>query len=378
MQLAKAMEILWLLLALAHAWCVKALSRRGSNPASLVTQDTQSRHALESGATAGLFSTLWSELVIERAAPVTDFTKGDKAVQDKFIKNCASTFEGPEPMHEPTEKAFNEECIKVGGKAPECDAMTKDLSKAREDKKLEPWCEKTFGWFAGKTKPRCLKKCLAYLCKDRCVLQDQINDYSDRVAAYNIKLDTVKTQKARADKVSKELEATKLEIDKFDKDKCTPAGENVTALEKSQVGIDKELATAVKTTSTATEDNDKAFDALKKAKVDINASETVKSAAEDTFNKAAAVLKKARVAQAEKNTESKEMAGKLKYAQGIKVFQCKKLKDKKAEYDTDKKANGDEAQKIDAQEKKIKAEMDKAAGEKKGLETSLEKGLKAA
>lgn len=378
MSLPKGKEILWLLLALAHVWCVKALSRQGSNPTLLVTKDTQSRLALESGAAAGLLSTLWSDLVIERAGPVTDFAKGDKAVKDKFVENCAITFDGPEPMHKPTEKAFNEECSEADGKAPECDAMTKDLIKAREDKKLESWCDKTFDWFAGKTKPRCLKKCLAYLCKDRCALQDQINDSSDRVAAYNIKLETVKAQKARADKVSKEVEATKLKIDKFDKEKCTPAGSNVTALQKSQTSIDKELAAAVKATSSATEDNDKAFDALKKAKADKKATETAKSAAEDKFNKAADVLKKARLAQSEKNTESKEMAGKVKYAQVIKDVQCTKLKDMKTEYDKDKKANDDAVKKVDAQEKNINADLDKATGEKKDLDTALGKGLKAA
>jgi len=366
-----------LLLAATHLCCVKAISHRGSNPTALVAQDVQSRHALESGAATTLFSTLWADLVIERAGPVTDFTKGDKAVKDKFVKNCASTFEGPKPMHKPTEKAFNEECVEAGGKASECDAMTKDLSKAREDKKLEPWCEKTFGWFAGKTKPKCLKTCRAYLCKDRCALQDKINDSSDQVAAYNIKLDTVKAQKTRADKVSKELEKTKLAVDKLDKDKCTPAGENVTTLGKSQASIDKELATAVKATSKATEDNDKAFDASKKAKGDKKATEAAKSAAEDKFKTAADVLKKARVAQAEKNTESKKMAGKVKYAEGIKVFQCQKLKDMKAEYDKDKKANDDEVKKVDAEEEKIKADMDKAAGEKKRSRNIVEKGIES-
>jgi hypothetical protein len=343
-----------------------------------VAQDVQSRHALESGATTTLFSTLWSDLIIERAAPITDFKKGDKAVKDKFVKDCAITFEGPETIHGPVGKAFKEECTEAGGKGAECDAMTKDLGKAREDKKLEAWCEKAFGFFADKTKPRCLKKCTAYLCKDRCALQDKINDSSDQVAAYNIKLETIKTQKGRVDKVSKELEATKLEIDKFDKDKCSPAGENVTKLEKSQASIDKELAAAVKATSKSTEDNDKAFEALKKAKADKKATKKAKAAAEDKFNKAADVLKKARAAQAKKNTESKEMAGKVKYAQGIKVFQCQKLKDMKAEYEKDKKTNADELKKVDAKKKKVQADMDKAAEEKKSLETSLEKGLKAA
>merc|ERR1712083_994252 len=62
---------------------------------------------------------------------------------------------------------------------------------------LEGWCEKTFGWFEEKTKPKCLQNCVAKLCKPRCEVNDKLRDLQDEEAAYLFKMNqTLKAEEA--------------------------------------------------------------------------------------------------------------------------------------------------------------------------------------
>jgi len=321
------------------------------------------------------FSDLWSELVIdESGCPIA---KSDKETKDSFVKDCVLVLDVHEDSTDSVGKVVNKMCSKAGGKGAECTDMTKTLWEAHKDKKLKPWCEKTFAWFASKTKPRCLSNCKALLCKSRCKVDDQLADMSDEISAYGIKMDTIAAREKRSDKATAYLKAALAKVDKEDKTKCTPAREEVKKLTASEQSIGKELGSLIKASAKAGDQKDKDFAALNKLSSDKKAKAADKDKAGKAYEKSSAVFIDAKKKQAAKNKELKEMRGKLKQASSKKTFNCKALKDMKAEYDGDKKAHDSDVKTLATDKKKIKDAMDKVVADKKKLGGLLASTLKA-
>lgn len=367
-----------------------AVVRRSGEHPLLLAREVQSQEVLANGqvmSASSVFSELWSELIIEQSNKTAktnkttkpiDLAKSDKEVKDKFVTDCVVVLDVHNGSISSVDKVVKSMCSKAGGTAIECRDMTKELWKAHKDKKLKPWCEKQFSWFASKTKPRCLKSCKALLCKDRCKQQDQLSDVSDQIAAYKIKMGTVATQQKRLDKeYTNVLKIFKAKIEAEDKAKCTPATANVTKLEGSQKSTGKELGDLVKAAAKAGDVKDKAFAELKKLRADKKAKKADISKAAAAFKKANDDFKDAKSKQAAKNKSLQKLEGEVKKAKTKQSFQCKALKEMKAEYDKAKKNHGVALKDLAAAKKKIKDPMDKAIAAKKKMETDLKAALKA-
>jgi DNA repair exonuclease SbcCD ATPase subunit len=348
---------------------------------SKAQQNVDSRHLKDVDQVMKTWSSIvtdvWADLVIAAEEPV-DLAKSDEAVKDTFVKDCAVSLDVHPTSKDAVGKTMSALCGKAGGTEAECKDMTKTLWEAHEAKKLKPWCEKTFAWFAGKTKPKCLQKCKAFLCKDRCALKDEINDLSDEVSAYQIKLDTVSTKEKRAQEVAKSLEEDLASVEKVDKTECKPAGENVTKLEDSQKSITKELADLKKATSKVSDDKDKAFESLKKVKANKKAKKDDAKKAEADYKKASDTFLEAKEKQAKKNKIAIDLAGDVLQARLIKKARCEKMNNMKDEYEENKKSNDKELKELTAEKKKIEESMGKVEAKKKSLETPLNAALKAA
>jgi len=354
------------------------LHRRGSN-STFAAQGALSQHvaaadqSLAMQACSSLMSELWSDLVLQADKPVvTNFDKGDKAVKDKFIKNCVVVFDND------VDHVVQAQCAKAGGTLMECKKMAKDQKAARKAKKLKPWCDKTFDFFAAKTKPRCLAKCRALLCKDRCKLNDEINDKSDKVAAYQIKLDTVAKKEKRLKKAAAAQKVADAKADKLDKTMCIPAGKNVTTLAASEKKIGKELGVLQKAAKKASSENDKALAAQKKVKANKKAKKADKSKVDAACKKTSGAFKAARAKQMAKNKKLIDVQGKVTKAKSIQKFQCQKVKDMKKAGAKARKQNAAELKAVVAKKKELKDSQDEVKAEKNKMGTALRIGLKAA
>lgn len=279
--------------------------------------------------------------------------------------------------YDSVDKVVDTKCRKAGGTALECSDMTKTLGQAREDKKLKPWCEKTFTWFSAKTKPRCTKNCNALLCKDRCKQQDRIYDLRDKISAYDIKMNTAETKEKRMKKVTEDQKTALAKITEHDKTKCTPLTEEVNKIEASQKSSGKELDAAIKAAAKTGAEQEKGFEAMKKLSADKKASQSDKDKATEAYKKAKYASNDNDDKKSKLNKSLKDVSGNLKEASVKQEFQCKVLKEMQSEYDAVNKENEAALKAIATEKKEIKDGKDKAAADKKTLETSLGASLKA-
>lgn len=342
--------------------------REGTHPALLA------QHVSTNAQVSQILSDLWSQLIIDGEDAIPE---SDKAVKENFLKDCVLVLDVHEDSKDSVGKVVNKMCSRAGGTAPECTDMTKTLWEAHKDEKLQPWCEKTFDWFAAKTRPRCLKKCKALLCQDRCKEQDKVDDLSDEIAAYKIKLDTASAKVKRFEKIAEGQKEALKKIEKVDKEGCTPAKAEVDKLEKSRVSKGKELEASMKTVKDSETATDKAFETLKKLKSDVKAEKADIAKAEESWKKASATLKKAEDEQGDDNKGLMDVLARLKEASHKEEFQCKKLKEMQNEYDKQKKANDDDLKTASAERRTLQEAMEKVVAKKKKVGSALDASLKA-
>jgi len=354
---------------------------RAASPTLLIVQAVQSQEGSVTGkickAWSSLVSQLWSQLIIEQARKPIDFDKSDKAVKDKFVSDCVITMDVHEVAIDTVDAIVKNMCKEARGTPSECKDMTTTLWQARKEKKLKLWCDKTFKWFAVKTKPRCLTNCGAFLCKDRCAQQDEIEDLADQIEAYEIEMNTTLSKEKRLRKFAEESRSMLDKIVKLDESECVPAHANVSKLQSSRASVAKEFDRLVKAADAAGLAKDKAFEKLKKLRADKNAMKNDISTAAEAYTAASTAFQEAKYKQSWKNRSLRDATAILEKARRTLQLKCDKIDQMNAEYDKAVKANDAAIKSVAEQKENVRVAMDKVLAEKSKLEYLLSTALKA-
>jgi len=244
---------------------VEAILRAPRHTVS-VTQLT-SEHAQAVAEWTAVTRDLWASLVIRssnssdssNASGPPDFEAGDAETKKTFVGHCVVVFNVSKQGHL-QEDVVQDMCTQAKGTAAECETMVSGLQKAFNASDLEPWCMETYDFFEAKTKPKCLSKCRALLCKGRCDANDKLRDLNDEYAAYDFKLDQTVSRQTKLNATRSDLESAAAEIETYNKTNVTSALDQV----KKLTPILKDLVAKISTTQKDFSDTKDAKEAARK------------------------------------------------------------------------------------------------------------------